>query len=434
LIRGLKWLAPGMNIKRWIWGALLGLVSFTLGVLLAADFVSDHLRAAAGNLPEQNLFGLLLVLTGLLLMVFCTRRFFHTLNSAAAPYGGRKQLVEVLYDRRYLDQGLKIVAIGGGTGLSTLLRGLKVYSSNLVGIVTVSDDGGSSGRLRKDMGILAPGDIRNCLVALADDESLMAELFRFRFKEGGLEGHSFGNLFLAALTELAGDFEVAVNRSSQILAIRGQVLPATLAPVTLTARYRDGSQVRGESAIPARGKPIERVSLEPADCQPPAQVLLAIAHADAIVLGPGSLYTSLIPNLLVTGVGEAIRKSSAPKIYVCNVMTQPGETDLMGAADHVEALLSHCDIALDYVVVNLADPAKLRDKYRAEGADPVDPQLERISEMGIEGVGANLISETDLVRHDPERLSRTIVDLIARHRSKDVPVVQREPVRLRAVK
>ena len=423
-----------MNIKRWLWGALVGLGLFSFGVLLAADYVSDHLKAMAGNLPERPLYGLLMVLTGLLLMVFCTRRFFHTLNSAAAPYGGRKQLVEVLYDRRYLDQGLRIVAIGGGTGLSTLLRGLKVYSSNLVGVVTVSDDGGSSGRLRKDMGMLAPGDIRNCLVALADDESMMAELFRFRFKEGGLDGHSFGNLFLAALTELAGDFEVAVNMSSQILAIRGQVLPATLAPVTLSARYRDGSVVRGESAIPVRGVPIERVLLEPADCKPPTQVLQAIAHADAIILGPGSLYTSLIPNLLVSGVTEAIRRSTAPKIYVCNVMTQPGETDGMGAADHVEALLRHADIGLDYAVVNLADPARLRDKYRAEGAHPVDPQLERIGALKIEAIGANLISETDLVRHNPERLSRTIVDLIARHRSKDVPLVQREPTRLRAVK
>jgi uncharacterized cofD-like protein len=269
---------------------------------------------------------------------------------------------------------------------------------------------------------LAPGDVRNCLVALADDESLLKELFRYRFAQGGLEGHSFGNLFLAALTDLAGDFEVAIQLSSQILAVRGQVLPATLHPVNLRARYSDGSVVTGESAIPKHSgqATIEAISLEPAEVKPPQQVISAIEQADAILLGPGSLYTSVIPNLLVPEIAAAIRASSAPKIYICNVMTQPGETDNMGAADHVESLLAHADVGLDYVLVNIGDPEKLAEKYRAEGALPVDPQLERLSALRVEGVGTNLLSETNWVRHDPDKLARTIVDLIARHRGKEV--------------
>ncbi len=417
----LKWFAFGMRIKRWLFLATLGGIAFSAGLLMAADFVAVRVRHWVGDPPvPPKVTGTLLMIVGLMIVVFALRRFFQIL-SAAVAFQPRKQLVEVLYDRRYLDQGLKLVAIGGGTGLSTLLRGLKAFTSNVTAVVAVSDDGGSSGKLRQDLGILAPGDVRNCLVALADDESLLKELFRYRFAQGGLEGHSFGNLFLAALTDLAGDFEVAIQLSSQILAVRGQVLPATLSPVNLTASYSDGSKVTGESMIPKHpvDTRIDRINLEPADVKPPQQVIAALEQADAILLGPGSLYTSVIPNLLVPEIAGAIRRSSAPKIYICNVMTQPGETDGMGAADHVEALLSHADVGLDYVLVNLGDPEKLAEKYRAEGALPVDPQLERLAALGIEGVGTSLLSETDWVRHDPDRLARTIMDLIARHRGRD---------------
>jgi uncharacterized cofD-like protein len=418
----LKWFAPGMRIKRWLGLATLGGIGFSAGLLMAADFVAVRVRHWVGDPPvPPKLTGTALMLVGLALVIFALRKFFETLREAVA-FQPRKQLVEVLYDRRYLDQGLKLVAIGGGTGLSTLLRGLKAYTSNVTAVVAVSDDGGSSGKLRQELGILAPGDVRNCLVALADDESLLKELFRYRFAQGGLEGHSFGNLFLAALTDLAGDFEVAIQLSSQILAVRGQVLPATLHPVNLRARYSDGSVVTGESAIPKHSgqATIEAISLEPAEVKPPQQVISAIEQADAILLGPGSLYTSVIPNLLVPEIAAAIRASSAPKIYICNVMTQPGETDNMGAADHVESLLAHADVGLDYVLVNIGDPEKLAEKYRAEGALPVDPQLERLSALRVEGVGTNLLSETNWVRHDPDKLARTIVDLIARHRGKEV--------------
>ncbi|MEW6280157.1 MAG: gluconeogenesis factor YvcK family protein, partial [Candidatus Eremiobacterota bacterium] len=313
----------------------------------------------------------------------------------------------------------------------------KHYTSNLVAVVTVSDDGGSSGRLSKELGVLPPGDVRNCMVAMADDESLLSALFRHRFQDGGLEGHSFGNLFLAALTEIAGDFELAVELSSQILATRGRVLPATLSKTVLCARHTDGSVTQGESAIPHRRVAIERVYLEPSDCDPPAQVLAEIQQADAIVLGPGSLFTSVIPNLLVNGVAEAVVRSPAPKIYTCNVMTQPGETDGFSAADHLDALLRHAGRpVVDYALVNLAFPQRLVDKYRAEGAHPVLADMVRIEKMGIEPIGANLISETDLVRHDSDRLARAIIDLIARHRSQEVEPgsAGAEFRRLRAVK
>lgn len=428
-----KWFAPGIRIKRWLFVGALGLTCFSIGLLLAADSVALRARNLIGFTPVQDFLGGSLMTLGFLTGLWALRQFYLTLSSAVS-WNPRKQLVEVLYDRRYLDQGLKLVSIGGGTGLSTLLRGLKNYTSNLTAVVAVSDDGGSSGKLRQELGILAPGDVRNCLVALADDESLLKELFRYRFAEGGLEGHSFGNLFLAALTDLAGDFEVAIRLSSQILAVRGTVLPATLSPVNLQARYSDGSVVTGESLIPKHSEStrIERITLEPAEVKPPPQVVEAIEQADAIILGPGSLYTSVIPNLLVPEIAEAVRRSKAPKIYVCNVMTQPGETDQMGAADHVQTLLAHANIGLDYVLVNLGNPEKLAEKYRAEGALPVDPQLERLAALGVEGVGTSLICETDWVRHDPEKLARTVVDLVARHRGKEQ--LQRSTARLRVVK
>lgn len=429
-----KWLTPGIGVKRWVMVSILGLLLFTLGVLVLADVPSDFYSQLRRTIPLRKTVGSVVILGGLLLMALSWSRWLGTMYRAVDPYE-KKQLVDVLYERSQLEQGLKLVAVGGGTGLGSLLRGLKPYSSNLVAVVTVSDDGGSSGRLSKELGVLPPGDIRNCLVALADDESLLSELFRFRFSDGrGLEGHSFGNLFLAALCEIAGDFEEAVKLSSQILAIRGRVLPAALSPVTLCARFQDGSVVCGESSIPKAGKTIDRVFLDPATCRPPDEVLKVLAQADAIVLGPGSLFTSVIPHMLVEGVADALRASKAPKIYVCNVMTQPGETDGFGAADHVRALHAHAGGPLiDYALVNITTPSQvLLDKYRAEGARPVEPQLEEIKAMGVVPVGANLISQNDLVRHDSERLAAAIIDLVARHRARQAEPVQR--AHLRAVK
>ena len=435
-----KWLVPGLRVKRWLFICWVGLLIFSSGSILMVEVLFSGLGRLWHMLTplQAGLIGVGFILLGFVAMAYGMRGFSRIIYGLGGGTKDRRQMVDVLYERHQLQRGLKIVTIGGGTGLASLLRGLKAYTSNLVAVVTVSDDGGSSGRLSKELGVLPPGDVRNCLVALADDESLLGALFRHRFVEGGLEGHSFGNLFLAAMTEVAGDFELAVELSSQILATRGRVLPATLTTTVLCARYIDGTVVQGESQIPHKRERIEQVYLEPSGSVPPAQVLAEIAEADAIVLGPGSLYTSVLPNLLVEGMVDAVLRSPAPKIYACNVMTQPGETDGFSAGDHLDVLLRHAGVPLvDYALVNLAFPAsRLTAKYKAEGADPVLADLARIEKMGIEPIGANLISETELVRHDSERLARAIIDLIARHRSKEVEPGSAglEFRRLRAVK
>lgn len=410
-------MSPGMGVKRWFALSVCGLILFTCGILILADVPAalwDDLRA---RFSVRTILGVGTAIAGMIVVVGGVVRGFMTMYKAVAPNPTRK-LVDVLYERKQLESGLKLVALGGGTGLSSLLRGLKPMTSNLVAVVTVCDDGGSSGRLSKDLGVLPPGDIRNCLVALADDESLLGELFSYRFQDGqGLTGHSFGNLFLVALTDVVGDFEEAIQLSSQVLASRGKVLPTTLDTVTLCARYRDGKVVRGESSIPAAGGKVKEVYLDPPGAKPTPEVLASLSTADAVILGPGSLYTSVIPNLLVEGVEKALRELSIPKIYVCNVMTQPGETDGYGAADHLEALEKHIGAGLvDIVVVNIEAPTEeLLQRYRETGAEPVDPQVERLKKMGVEVVGANLLSEHDLVRHDSDRLATTIIDLLARN-------------------
>ena len=298
--------------------------------------------------------------------------------------------------------------------MSTLLRGLKEYTSNLTAIVTVADDGGSSGRLRKEMGVLPPGDIRNCLVALADSEPLMARLFEYRFPEGdptGLGGHTFGNLFIATMSAITGDFEEAVKESSRVLAVRGRVLPSTLENVVLVAECQGGRVVYGESTIGKCGAGIEKVFLQPGNPQALPEALESIAEADAIVLGPGSLYTSVIPNLLVAEIAHAIRESRAPRIYVCNVMTQPGETDHFTAGDHVKAIMDHAGKEIiDCVLINSGGiPEKLAEKYGQEGAYRVSIDRERFGLFGIKVIEEDLISTTDYARHDPARLAEAIM-------------------------
>lgn len=312
--------------------------------------------------------------------------------------------------------GPKIVAIGGGTGLSTMLRGLKTFSSNITAVVTVADDGGGSGVLRQELGMLPPGDIRNCILALADTEPLMEQLLQYRFKEGKLKGQSFGNLFLAAMDGISSSFEEAVRRMSDVLAVTGRVLPVTLNDVTLCAELEDGSIVCGESQIGKHSNfnkcRIKRVYMEPADAEPLNEVIDAIEQADAIVLGPGSLYTSIIPNLLVRGVCPAIKKSSALKVYVCNVMTQPSETEEYSVSDHIRALEDHsCSGIIDVCIVNNSViPDELREKYHNDGADQVRIDRERIEEAGImliEGDYASL--KNNLVRHDPQKLAEAVI-------------------------
>ncbi len=305
-------------------------------------------------------------------------------------------------------KGAKIVVIGGGTGLGTILRGLKEVTDNLTAIVTVADDGGSSGRLRRDFGILPPGDIRNCLVAMADLEPLMEQLMQYRF--GGtsdLEGHNFGNLFLTAMTDVTGDFQTAIRESSKVLAVRGQVLPATLEDVQLVAELEDGRLVTGESQIPKARVAIKRIRLQPEKCHSVPAALGAIIGADLVVLGPGSLYTSIIPNLLVEELTAALRKTTAPKVYVCNAMTQPGETDNYTASDHLQAIIDHTGGGLiDWALVNteIISP-EILERYAEEGAQPVWPDCDRIKSMGIEPLGYEMILKSKLIRHDAQKLA-----------------------------
>lgn len=313
--------------------------------------------------------------------------------------------------------GPRIVALGGGTGLSTLLRGLKRLTGDLTALVTVTDDGGSSGRLREELGILPPGDIRNCLVALAEDESLMGALFAHRFDSGAsLAGHSFGNLFLAALTQVLGDFERAVKESGRVLNITGTVLPSTTCDVRLQAILADGRRLTGQSAIARAPAPIERVCLLPDDAEALPLALERIAEADLVVLGPGSLFTSVVPNVLVRGVSEALRATSAAVVYIANVMTQPGETDGLDACAHLDGLLRHLDEGIiDLMVVNRVPvPAVLVDRYALEGAAPVvwgeGPAVYR----GVRIIPADVVEATSYVRHDPGRLASTLLELASR--------------------
>lgn len=316
------------------------------------------------------------------------------------------------------ERGPKIVAVGGGTGLSTMLRGLKKYTKNLTAVVTVADDGGGSGMLRRDIGMPPPGDIRHCMEALANTEPIMQQLLTYRFTEGSLAGQSFGNLILAALNGVTGSFEEAVSQMSQVLAITGRVIPVTSADVQLEAVFENGARVVGESKIYNCKKEqdcrIDHVNLIPRNPEPLPAALEAIAEADLILLGPGSLYTSVIPNLLVPGVSQAITQSPAPKIYVCNIMTQEGETEGYTAADHVEALLIHgMPGMVDLCLANSAPVHPgLVERYRKEDAAPLVMDRERITAMGLELVERPLASESgDYARHDPDKLAAAILDI-----------------------
>jgi uncharacterized cofD-like protein len=316
---------------------------------------------------------------------------------------------------------LRIVAIGGGTGLSALLHGLKRYPVDITAVVTVSDDGGSSGRLRRDFDVLPPGDIRNCMVALSEDEALLSRLFQYRFHAGhGLKGHSFGNLFLTALTEVIGNFSDAVKASSEVLKIAGRIYPSTECDVTLEAILEDGSHVRGETRISHSRRRIVKVRLNPARCRPHPDTLAAIAEADLITLGPGSLFTSVIPNLLVQGISQAIRRSPAIKAYFVNLMWQPGETINFTASDHIRAIQKHASgKLLDYAIVN-TEPIRtsLRQRYARQEALPVENDLDRIEKMGIQVVGGNFLQESQKVRHNPEEIAAVAMRLAREGRSR----------------
>lgn len=419
--RWFKWLSPGLFVKRWLLISLTGvfLTSFGLAVWVKLtpvnrflEFVSQALETIARLVPN-SVSGPLAVLLGVFLLFWGQSRTVETITEALQP-DASEELVDLLRTHRRLHRGPKIVAIGGGTGLSTLLRGLKQYSSNITAIVTVADDGGSSGRLRREMGILPPGDIRNCIAALADEEKLLTELFQYRFHTGdGLSGHSFGNLFISAMTEITGDLEQAIDASAKVLAIRGKVLPATLTDVSLWAKLADGRIIEGESKITEAMGQIRQIGCHPADPVALPAALAAIKEADYIIIGPGSLYTSIIPNLLVPAIRQALAQVTVPRVYVCNIMTQPGETDNYSVADHLRAIEGVCEERVfDAVLAQRTFPSpQSLQLYAQEHSHPVFLDREEVGKMGYRIVLANVMAEDEVtakVSHDPQRLARVL--------------------------
>lgn len=427
----LKWLIPGMGVKRWLLLLFVGITIVSLGVgyvlveiyrtwtlpyvfyYLTLQFIPRAVRGA--------LFGA----AGIAAITIAVLQLNRSLLSAfRSP--GQSSLVDIIYNHRQRTRGPKVVAIGGGTGLSALLRGLKEHTENITAVVTVADDGGSSGRLRRDLGLPPPGDFRNCIAALADDESLTARLFQYRFGQGmGLNGHSFGNLFIAAMAEVTGNFEHALLESSRVLNIRGRIVPSTLENVTLWADLRedDGevqrpSQVQGESQISKTGRPIERVFLEPDKIPAYPGAIKAILEADLITAGPGSLYTSVLPNLLVPGIASALRASPATKVYICNIATEEGETDHFSLDDHLQALEEH--VGQDMFTYVLANDNLKVQFPRHVNVEVVSPQTLRSESYQL--VAADLVDLENPWQHHPKKLAEQLMDLYWSVRAKTATV------------
>ena len=399
-----KFMFVGLGVKRWLLLGAAGIGMLSLGF---AFVMKNVLALTTPNVLPWLWEGVVVGALGVAAILVAGYGLYRTLRPVLLAPASINGLAETLYTRRSRGRGPRIVAIGGGTGLSVLLRGLKTFSDNIAAVVTVADDGGSSGRLRRELGVLPPGDFRNCLVAMAGDESLVGRLFQHRFDQGdGLEGHSFGNLFITAMTDVTGSFEEALYESSRVLAVHGRILPSTVSDISLSARLADGPVVVGESAISERGGRIEEVMIEPGDAPASDHAVQAILEAELVLIGPGSLYTSILPNLLVPGIASALRDTAAPRVYVCNVATQVGETGGYTVAQHLDALRQHTFASVaDYVVYN-DTPVPFGDRF---AGDPVVHD-------GVAVAGAKLIGRTltDLehpVRHDSEKLAEAIMDV-----------------------
>jgi len=428
--RVVRWFTPGLHVKRWLVLLMAGMVLVSLGIgyalanvyrsgvslphiffYLTLQFMNRYVRGA--------LFGAL----GLSIILYALYKLTQSVLGPFLP-GRDRALSEIIYNYRFLQKGPRVVALGGGTGLSTMLRGLKKYTGNLTAIVTVADDGGSSGKLRAEYRILPPGDFRQCITALADVEPLMTTLFQHRFKEGSLNGHSFGNLFIMAMAEITGDFEHAIRESGRVLAVRGQIVPSTLRDVTLIAEMADGQTRIGESSIPhangdgegngAVATAIKRVFLEPEPTINP-EAEEAILNAEMIIVGPGSLYTSILPNLVVDGMAEALKASPAMKVFVCNVATQPGETDAFRVSDHLEAIERHLGANIfDFVVVNSNNNFTLPPSAQAAGIRRVVYDPATVSKRSIHAVLVDVVNPRVSTHHDPDKLARAIMKKIWR--------------------
>jgi uncharacterized cofD-like protein len=419
---------PGLHIKRWLLLLGVGIVLVSLGIAywLVQIYRVQPLPDAAATLTLQFLDrsarGSLLFVIGVICIGLAMLKLNQSVLSAFAVRGPGRMIDEI-YTYRTQQRGPKIVVIGGGTGLSVALRGLKEHTSNLTAIVTVADDGGSSGRLRRQLGVLPPGDFRNCLVALADVEPLMQKLFQYRFTNSlsDLDGHSFGNLFIVAMSEVTGNFERGLREASRVLAVRGRVLPSTLENITLCAELTDAEMVEGESQVGQSLQRIRRVFLQPNSPSAYPEAIKAIHEADLVVVGPGSLYTSVLPNLLVPGVVDAFATSRAVKVYVCNVATQPGETDGYHVSDHLTALLEHLPpdpLPFDWVLVNERLDLPMPSSGKVH---PVPPE----SDSRFDGrfVRADVVDESNAVRHDSAKLAQALVRLSAERPNGKVAVV-----------
>ncbi len=426
LKRAIRWLLPGLVVKRWMLTSGLGLLIALIGVCIWTDLrpiywvveIFFWFLASITTFLPRTISGPIIFLIGISLLIWGQGRSFESIKQAV---GTKKDtfLVDALRAKRRLNRGPNIVAIGGGTGLSSLLKGLKRYSSRITAIVTVADDGGSSGVLRRELGVQPPGDIRNCLAALATEEPLIKGLFQYRFSSGsGLQGHSFGNLFLSALTAITGSLETAITASSRVLSVQGQVVPATNVDVRLWAELENGERIDGESAIGKAKFPIIRIGCYPE--QPPAlpRALEAIKNAEIILIGPGSLYTSILPNLLVPEIVNAIQRSKAPKLYICNLMTQPGETDGLDVTGHVRAIESQLasrgitrKIFNSILAQNELEPSKLIDYYKSKGSEPVICNKLDLLSKGYKVYLASLQGSeaTPTLRHDPKSLAVAIM-------------------------
>lgn len=410
----IKWFYFGMHIKRWLLLVLIGvsIMGLGFGYILREVYLNytfpDWVYYLTLQFVPRFVRGALFIGAAAGIIVFGVWKLNTSLLAAFISPRRDDSIVETIYRYRYQSRGPKIVAIGGGTGLPVLLRGVKEHSSNLTAIVTVGDDGGSSGRLRRELGILPPGDVRNCIAALAEAEPLMTRLFQYRFNEGsGLEGHSFGNLFIVAMSAVTGNFEEAVRETSRVLAVRGLILPSSLSNVTLHARTDDEETISGESSITERGKRIKEVFLQPSNVQANPEAIRAILEADMVVVGPGSLLTSVLPNLLVDGIRQAMAITQAAKIYVCNVATQHGETDGFSVSDHFETLCRHIGEGLfDYVLANDNVRGPLPESWHS-----VPVAVDRMTVDGARVVTADVVSEKNRYHHDSEKLAAAIMRL-----------------------
>jgi uncharacterized cofD-like protein len=418
-----RWLYPGMHLKRWLLLMVLGVTLLGLGaaVLIVVGYRTlpkdSFIFALTGAGLDRTIRGVVIAVVGLGLIGVGV---WGLMRSIVSPFVQRgDSVMEVLYTKRYLARGPRIVAIGGGTGLSVLLRGLKGYSANITAIVAVADDGGSSGRLRQQLGIVPPGDIRNCIAALADAEPLMTQLMQYRFPPGsGLDDHAFGNLFIAAMTAVTGDFEEAVRESNRVLAVRGQVLPATSVPLNLGAILASGRRLQGQVAISHAEEPIEQVTIEPQDVRGNREALERILEADMIVIGPGSLFSSVLPNMLISDIRDAVAAAPGVRVYVCNVATQPGETGAFTAAAHLDALFHHIgDGLIDYALLNSNHAARRPEGWLGE---PVRVDERRLEELPVTVIEEDLVDVTNAHRHDSAKLAAALMRLQQEERAERV--------------